>query len=256
MLEVLNMIKDIKIGKYDMIFFVVVIFIAGLIIGVTFAPQYAYVNYNQPDLHEERAVSMIMPAIDTEGNGVVGMLLTTVKPGSGKILLDTSKVLNYIDTQLSGRDAAEAASRYAKVNLSGIDIVYTIKVNASLVEGPSAGASMALSVLLALANKTSGDISITGTISPDGTIGKVGSILEKARVAKASGVELFLVPKDQSNVEDTKREKICNYVNALTVCKITYAAEKISLEKYLNITVREVGTLGEAYSYFTKRENI
>ena len=52
MLEALNMIKDIKIGKYDMIFFVVVIFIAGLIIGVTFAPQYAYVNYNQPDLHE------------------------------------------------------------------------------------------------------------------------------------------------------------------------------------------------------------
>ncbi|MFA4819858.1 MAG: S16 family serine protease [Candidatus Aenigmatarchaeota archaeon] len=251
------MTNDIRLKKYYMIFIVVIMFLVGFIAGNTFIPRNTPVEYSQPDLREERAVSMLMPAIDTEGNGVIGTLLTTVKPGSGKILLDTSKVLNYIDTQLSGRIAAEAASRYAKVNLSSIDIVYTVKVNASLVEGPSAGASMALSVLLALDNKTSGDITITGTISPDGSIGKVGSILEKARIAKASGVKVFLVPKDQSNVEDTKRDKICNYVNALTVCKITYVAEKISLEKYLNITVREVGTLGEAYYYFTmKRETI
>jgi len=256
MLGVLNMANFIKLKNYDVVFIFIVVFIVGFIAGTIFMPRSSPVEYNQPDLQEERTISMLMPAIDTEGNGVIGTLLTTVKPGNGKILLDTSKVLNYPDTQLSGRVAAEAASRYAKVNLSGIDIVYTVRVNASLVEGPSAGAAMALSVLLALDNKTAGDIAITGTINPDGSIDKVGSIFEKARIAKANGVMTFLVPTGQSSGEQTIREKVCNYVNALKVCRISYVAEMINLGNYLNMTVHEVGTLGEAYSFFTKRETI
>ena len=239
-----------KTNRSDMIFIVIFVFLIGFISGVTFAPQ-NQIQYSQPDIHEERVVSIPLPAVDNEGNGVIGTLYTTVKPGTGKILLDTSKVLNYPDTQLSGRTAAKAAGNYAKINLSGIDIIYTIKVNASIIEGPSAGSSMAISVLLAINNRTVDGIAMTGTINPDGTIGNVGAVLEKARMAKLNGARLFLVPKGQSTTDETSRQKVCSMTGSVEVCKINYESQKIDIGAYLNMTVREVGNIGETYAYFT-----
>ena len=170
--------NKISLAKNDIVFALVVVFLLGFWAGINFAPQH---QQNAINLEDERVVKLSLPAVDNEGNGVVGVLSTSVKPGNGKILLDTSKVLNYIDTQLSGRVAASAAANYAKVSLNNIDVVYTIDVNASLIEGPSAGAAMSVSVLLALENKTAmQNIAITGTINPDGSIGKVGAVFEKA----------------------------------------------------------------------------
>ncbi len=237
-----------KIKHQDMLFVVIVTFLVGFIFGINLAPQPQI--YEQLEIRDERVVTMLLPAVDSDGNGVVGMLFTTVKPGSGKILLDASNVLNYIDTQLSGRIAAAAASNYAKVNLSNIDIVYTIKVNASLIEGPSAGSAMAVSVLLALDNRTAGDIAMTGTIEADGTIGKVGAVLEKAAAARDAGTKLFLVPKGQLNAERSNRKRVCSLLDSIEICKITYKTENVDISSVLNITVREAETLAEAYSYF------
>ena len=245
----------IKIRVLFVILVAIITFALGFASGLMLASHSAE-EYKQPDIAGERVVTMVLPAVDSEGNGVIGTLYTTVKPGSGKILLDASKILNYIDTQLSGRIAAKAASNYAKVNISNIDIIYTIKVNASVIEGPSAGASMALSVLLALDNKTPDNIVMTGTISNDGTIGNVGAVLEKARVAKANGAKTFLVPKGQSTTDETSRNRTCNMVNSIEVCKISYTAQKIDIGSYLNMTVREVGSIGEAYSYFAGNETV
>jgi len=84
MLGVLNMANFIKLKNYDVVFIFIVVFIVGFIAGSIFMPRSSPVEYNQPDLQEERTISMLMPAIDTEGNGVIGTLLTTVKPGNGK----------------------------------------------------------------------------------------------------------------------------------------------------------------------------
>lgn len=238
-----------KIKKHELVFALAVAFLVGFAAS-DIVSSISQQQYAQPEVGEERTVAMLLPAVDSEGTGVIGTLYTTVKPGSGKILLDTSRILNYLDTQLSGRIAAKAASDYAKVNLSGMDITYTIKVNASLIEGPSAGSAMAVSVLLALENKTADNITMTGTINPDGTIGVVGSVLEKARVAKANGAVLFLVPKGQSTAEETVRARTCNRVNGAEVCRITYTAQTINISSALGIEVKEVRNIGEAYGYF------
>ncbi|MFP4006348.1 MAG: S16 family serine protease, partial [Candidatus Hadarchaeia archaeon] len=39
---------------------------------------------------------------------------------------------------------------------------------------------------------------ITGSISPDGEIGPVGGVKEKAEAAEAANMEIFLVPEGQS----------------------------------------------------------
>src|SRR3989344_5859168 len=180
------MTNHIKMRKLDLGFALVAFLMLGVLIGVQIVPKSSG-QLAQPNLEGEVIITMPLPAVDSDGNGVVGTLYTTVKPGSGRIFVDTSRVLNYLDTQLSARTAAAAASNYAKVNLSRLDITYAIRVNASIIEGPSAGASMAVSVLLALENRTSDSIAMTGTINPDGTIGKVGAVLEKGRVAKENG---------------------------------------------------------------------
>jgi len=221
------MAKTIKVKKSEIAFTIAVMFLVGFIAGMQFVPR--EVQLNQPNLDGEVVVSMTLPAV-----------------------VDTSRVLNYIDTQLSARTAAKAASNYAKVDLNGLDIIYVIKVNASIIEGPSAGASMALSVLLALENKTSGNITITGTISPDGTIGKVGSILEKGLAAKANGARTFLVPKGQATAEKTTRNTTCSRLGSMDVCKVNYLAENINIESYLGIEVHEVANLEEAYRYFNQ----
>ncbi len=242
------MLKKIRIAKADLAFIGIVIFLAGFIAGVTLAPTPTYRNAPA----DERVVRMILPAVDSEGNGVIATLYTTVRPGTGKILLDTSNVLNYIDTQLSSRTAAEAASEYARVNLSTIDIIYTIKVNASIIEGPSAGAAMALSVLLALDNRTADGIAITGTINPDGSIGAVGAVLQKTRAAKQYGTRIMLVPKGQSSEDESSRTKSCTKRGFFDVCKIDYISRPVNISSALDIIVREVGNIGEAYSFFNQ----
>lgn len=241
----------LKIKMSGLALVVILAFAAGFAtnyISAGFSPQ-----LSQPDVGEERVAAMLLPAVDSEGTGVAGTLFTTVKPGSGKILLDTSRILNYLDTQLSGRIAAKAAGDYARVNLSTVDITYTIKVNASLIEGPSAGAGMAVSVLLALENRTADNITMTGTINPDGTIGQVGSVLEKARVAKENGATLFLVPRGQSVAEETSRTRTCSKQGTMEACRISYTTQKVDIGAHLGIEVREVSNIGEAYGYFVNR---
>src|SRR3989338_1473970 len=104
--------KTIKVKKSEIAFTIVVMFLVGFIAGMQFRPR--EVQLSQPNLDSEVVVSMALPAVDNEGNGVAGTLYTTVKPGTGKILVDTSRVLNYIDTQLWARPAARRQATMQK----------------------------------------------------------------------------------------------------------------------------------------------
>lgn len=245
--------KKITLLRHDFVFAILLVFLVGFIAGVHLAPQSLHGPAN---IGEERVVKMILPAVDSEGSGVVGILSTTVKPGTGKILVDTSKVLNYLDTQLSARTAASAAGDYEKVSLDNIDIIYAIEVNASIIEGPSAGAAMAISVLLALENRTSDGIAITGTINSDGSIGKVGAIYEKALAARENGAILFLVPAGQSTTDVTNRTRTCEMRGRYQVCKVNYSTKNLNIGEELNMTVREVANIKEAYAYFTGKTKV
>src|SRR3989338_8603786 len=106
------MAKIMRVKKSEIAFTIIVMFLVGFIAGAQFMPREA--PFSQPNLDGEVVVSMALPAVDNEGNGVVGTLYTTVKPGTGKILVDTSKVLNYIDTQLWARPAARRQATMQK----------------------------------------------------------------------------------------------------------------------------------------------
>jgi PDZ domain-containing protein len=82
---------------------------------------------------------------------------------------------------------------------------FSVGVDTTGIGGPSAGLAMSLAITDALTpgNLTGGErIAVTGTIDPEGNVGEIGGIEQKAVAARAAGVRLFLVP--QCSPEDPK----------------------------------------------------
>lgn len=250
------MIQSYKIKGGDLFFLLVIFFLSGLIIGSTFAPakDKEVVRYVPSNIAVAgTSVEMLIPAVDQEGTGVVGTLITTIKPGSGLVLVNVNDVIAQYNTQLSGRIAAKAASLISKIDLSKLDIIYTIKVNATAIEGPSAGAAMAVSIVAALENKTlNNEVSITGVISEDGSIGPAGAILEKARTAKEHGIKTFLVPVNQSFESKIRPERECKLADSIEYCSIRYVEKGRTVSEITDLQILEVARLEEAMRYFIK----
>jgi PDZ domain-containing protein len=81
-----------------------------------------------------------------------------------------------------------------------------VKINTQLVGGPSAGLAFTLAIIddLTPGSLTGGKrVAVTGTIEPDGTVGQVGGVEQKAITARTNGVQLMIVPK--AEVADARR---------------------------------------------------
>jgi len=190
-------------------------------------------------------------AVDQDGNGVITPLIVEVKPGNGKALTNIDKLLFWVDTQQSIQIAKAVAENVTGINATGYDLTYSIESNASLIGGPSAGAALTIATVAALERKTlKDDVMITGTINPDGTVGAVGGILEKAKAAKEEGAKLFLVPLGQG--EQTYLQPIENCVKKLgfIFCETTYKQITVNIGKDAGISVIEVENIEDALKYF------
>lgn len=73
-----------------------------------------------------------------------------------------------------------------------------VKINTQLVGGPSAGLAFTLAIIddLTPGSLTGGrQVAVTGTIEPDGHVGEVGGVEQKAITARTNGVQMMIVPK-------------------------------------------------------------
>ncbi|MBI4162707.1 MAG: hypothetical protein HY513_03415 [Candidatus Aenigmarchaeota archaeon] len=246
-----------RVKKWDMGFVVAVVFLVGFITASLVLPQTRVGNLTTISLTGEKSVELTIAAVDAEGSGVTGLLVATVRPGSGQVLVSINDVLAQFDTQLSARTAALAASKYTKLDTSKLDIIYTIKVNASVIEGTSAGASMAAATVLALQDKTPAPhVAMTGAIDENGNVLDVGGVLEKARAVKEQGIDLFLVPEGQSTTTQRNRVRNCRQVGSITYCKVEYESTPVNIGETVGIEVKEVKNLAEAVGYFTSKKSI
>jgi PDZ domain-containing protein len=81
---------------------------------------------------------------------------------------------------------------------------FKISIDLNNVGGPSAGLAFALGVVdtLSTGNITGGKkVAVTGTISPDGSVGPIGGIALKTVAVENAGADVFLVPKDVAGTE-------------------------------------------------------
>ncbi len=200
---------------------------------------------------ERSLVIISVPAVDNQGNGVSTILKVEALPGEGKILTNINQLLFWVDTQYSIQTAKAVAENITKMNLSNVDLVYTIETEAQVIEGPSAGAALTLATIAAIESKNvNSSVMITGTINPDGSIGPVGGILAKAKVSKDIGAKLFLVPEGQGLQTSYKPIKRCEKVGAFTYCTVEYERERIDITQQAGIEVKEIGNIQEALKYF------
>lgn len=194
----------------------------------------------------------LLPAVDNEGKGVVTPLDIEIKTGTGRTLTNIDRLLFWVDTQQSIQIARSVAESRTNISTKNYDIIYAIEAgNASIVGGPSAGAALTLTTIAALQNKTvKSNVMITGTINPDGSIGRVGGILQKAGAAKDVGATLFLVPQGEGKeVKVTPVEK-CTQQAGFVFCETEYKREEVSIGETIGIDVIEVSKIEDALPYF------
>lgn len=121
-----------------------------------------------------------------------------------------------------------------------------------VVDGPSAGAAITSTIISLILNKTiNQSIYVTGTINPDGAIGRVGGIIEKALAAAEDGGKLFIVPEGQSNVEvlvPIRREIFPGFYIITYETKIINVQEFI-VDKGYNMKIIEVSNINELLQY-------
>jgi uncharacterized protein len=241
---------------------IIALFLFGILIGIWIG---YYVSYESSQPLETKIVTkyvykeqntsfpfveMGLAAVDQNGNGVITPLIVEVKPGDGKILTNIEKLLFWVDTQQSIQIAKQVAQEVTKIDVNNYDIIYTVKSNSTLVGGPSAGAALTIATIAALQNKKiKSDILMTGTINPDGTIGEVGGILEKAKAAKELGVTMFLVPKGQGTETYLKPEESCIKRGGFIFCTTKYIENTVNIGKDAGIDVIEVSNVTEAMKY-------
>ena len=136
-------------------------------------------------------------------------------------------------------DAMRAALKYAQSRTPEVRHTGTISIKgvayvSTGTDGPSAGAVTCVGFIALLrGDPIRRGVAMTGTIQPDGRIGPVGAIPDKIRAAAREGYRTVLVPQGQ--IHDSQ-----------------WNLEKLGLE--LNVTVKAVGTIDEAYELMTGRK--
>jgi uncharacterized protein len=188
--------------------------------------------------------------------GVAMTAEVEIRRGEGRLLINTQPKIG-IDLQASGQTAEMAVQHLTGISFNNLDVILTIRGESEtdVVDGPSAGAAITVCIMAALQNRTTNtNVFISGTVNPDGTIGKVGGLPYKALAAAKKGAVLFLVPPDQTNVTVTIAKEE-SPVPGFTI--VRYEQEQVNLQQLLsgqgyNVQVAEAKTIADAYNQFVQ----
>ena len=184
----------------------------------------------------------IHPLFVRSGGGVpatggVGQEVVTMAPADDHLLR-----VDFSEDEVAGLGDQSRAASWNAVTvatlLTGAPLEgrYSFEITGQI-DGPSAGALKTVAVLsLMRGDELSDDVTMTGTINPDGTVGPVGGIPQKIQGAAAEGFKTVLIPAGQRNSESEDDGTLVDVVDE---------------GRRLGIEVREVRDVYEAYQAFT-----
>lgn len=162
---------------------------------IFFAAVFALLVFSSAALAKS---SMRVPAVDANGEGILTSASVEVRPGAGEEYVNIVPFFS-IETQQSSKAAISAAAGLARVERDKHDYFVKIVANAEVVDGPSGGAALAVLAYAEITGrKLRSDLAVTGSVTSDGGIGKVGGIFKKAEAAAKAGIKVLVVPPDQA----------------------------------------------------------
>lgn len=144
-----------------------------------------------------------LAVLNSERGIVFPIEVEIINSGTGAISVDVSNAQYEDAFQSAVRTAAAVASEYTGEPISDKDIIVRIiddqpDSELATIDGSSAGALIAGMIVAGLTDRQINDnVMVTGTINPNGTVGRVGSIGEKAEAALDFGANILLVPESQ-----------------------------------------------------------
>ncbi len=190
------------------------------------------------------AKTMKLLAVSETPAGYVGStadLILEVKPGTGRIFIDTYP-LSKLDTQISTRFANEIACNEIKEDCGSYDFFYTINADTSIIGGPSAGAAISILTIAELRNLSIGkNTAITGTINSGGLIGPVGGLKSKIDAAADANITKVLIPKGEKIIRE----------NFEGNASVNVSIDLAEYGRQKGVEIIEVGELNDALYYFS-----
>ncbi|MAG91125.1 hypothetical protein CMO83_00445 [Candidatus Woesearchaeota archaeon] len=192
-----------------------------------------------PNVLAKQGHMKLLAVRETENGheGGIANLFLEIKPGSGRVFLETFP-LTRTDTQMSTRFAKAIACDLIDNDCDDVDFFYTITADSAIIAGPSAGSSIAILTVAMLENlDLNEDYAMTGTINSGGLIGPVGGLKAKIEAAKRNDLKRVFIPAG---------ELIVRIDNTTVNLK--------NLSEELDIEIAEISTLSEAVKQFTGKE--
>ncbi len=157
-------------------------------------------RYKPEEGHKEPLIGVANGLAWTEVGGVLLTIEVITMPGKGNLNL-TGQMGDVM------QESARAALSYARSNAEalGIPVDFRDKLDLHIhipkgaipKDGPSAGISMALAIISALAQRPiRSDVALTGEITLRGRILPIGGLKEKVLAAHRIGIHTILLPED------------------------------------------------------------
>jgi ATP-dependent Lon protease len=183
-------------------------------IRITVGKVYEYLGiprYRKPKRDGRDHVGLVNGLAWTEVGGTLLPVEATVMPGKGKLLL-TGKLGEVM------QESAQAGMSYVRSRAKDfgletdfydkLDIHIHIPEGAVPKDGPSAGITMATSIVSALTNRSvRGKVAMTGELTLGGRVLPVGGLKEKLLAAKEAGMQKVLIPlENEKDLKDTPKE--------------------------------------------------
>ena len=197
-----------------------------------------------PESEQEKSVVGVATGLAwTEAGGEILYIETSILKGKGNLIL-TGHLGDVM------KESAQAALSYARSKAMDFDIPEDfyekndihIHVPAGAIpkDGPSAGVTMATSLISALTKiPVSKDVAMTGEITLRGRVLPIGGLKEKALAALMAGIKTVIIPsRNKKDLEDIPKElrKKINFIFADHIDEIL----KVALLKKKEVKKKEV----------------
>jgi uncharacterized protein len=190
----------------------------------------------------------------TRYQGSVLKITVGIRDGTGLVLVNTA-IPSGVDFQTSARTAVTVAQNVTGVDLSKKDVIFSISAgndqDLQSVDGGSAGGAMTVLLTSVLLGKPiNNQVLMTGTIQPDGTIGPIGAVGEKADAAGQYGAKIFLVPQGQAVMPVQTCSEKTEGPFVYQTCTTEQKSLSPMMESKYGMKVIEVTTIQDALKYF------
>lgn len=188
----------------------------------------------------EVTVPVLWAGQNPDGSAAAGIEPATVAVGSEG---DAGFTLNLDDVrakkagpawQAATASAAAVGTLLTGADQSAVHLRYDIT---GAIDGPSGGGMLTVGTMAAITGAPlDPKVTMTGTISPDGTIGLVSQVPAKVRAARKAGYTTVLIPWGTRTEIDASTGR---------------SVDVVALGRSLGVTVRTVRSVAEAYKAFT-----